>query len=116
MYKDLKNHLPSGASLEYEVSKIPYTLEKDYNPDFTITTKSGNIIYIEAKGLGRAFTYDVRAKMEAVKKNNPELDIRIVFMRDGPLRKGGKMRASDWAEKAGYPFCVGTIPKDWFEE
>lgn len=116
MYKDLKNHLPRGASLEYEVSKIPYTLEKDYNPDFTITTKSGNIIYIEAKGLGRAFTYDVRAKMEAVKKNNPELDIRIVFMRDGPLRKGGKMRASDWAEKAGYPFCVGSIPSDWFEE
>lgn len=116
MYKDLKNHLPRGASLEYEVSKIPYTLEKDYNPDFTITTKSGNIIYIEAKGLGRAFTYDVRAKMDAVKKNNPELDIRIVFMRDGPLRKGGKMRASDWAEKAGYPFCVGSIPPDWFEE
>lgn len=54
--------------------------------------------------------------MEAVKKDNPELDIRIVFMRDGPLRKGGKMRASDWAEKAGFVYCVGPIPKDWFLE
>lgn len=73
------------------------------------------MIYVEAKGLGRSFDYDARTKMEAVKAQHPDLDIRIVFMRDGALRKGSKFRASDWAKKHNFQFAIGEIPKDWFK-
>jgi hypothetical protein len=53
--------------------------------------------------------------MEAVKEQHPELDIRIVFMRDGVLRRGSQFRASDWATKHGYVFAVGSIPDEWLD-
>ena len=114
VFQDLKLSLPKGAEIEYETEALTYTLTKDYIPDFVITTKDGRVIYIEAKGLGRAFDYDARVKMETVKKQHPEKDIRIVFMADRPFRKGGKVRPSDWATKLGYPFSIKTIPEDWF--
>lgn len=114
VWKALKHELPKGASLDYETEALPYTLEKNYIPDFTITSKDGIIIYIEAKGLGRSFDYDARSKMEAVKRAHPDKDIRIVFMSDRPLRKGGKMRPSDWARKNNYQFSIKEIPKEWF--
>lgn len=115
VFKGLKNYLPKGASLNYEQDVLEYTLVKNYIPDFTIETKDGIIIYVEAKGLGRAFDYNVRQKMVAVKEQHPDKDIRIIFMNDRPFRKGGKMRPSDWAKKHGFLFAIGEVPKDWFE-
>lgn len=116
IYKLVKAALPRGADLGYETEKLTYTLTKDYVPDFVITTRSGKKIYIEAKGLGRAFDYDARSKMVAVKQSHPDLDIRIVFMADRPFSKGGKMLPSHWAAKNGYPCAVNRIPPDWFDE
>lgn len=116
VYKAIQHELPRGAELTYEDTRLTYTTTKDYIPDFTITKKDGTIIYVEAKGLGRAFDYDSRVKMEMVKLQHPDKDIRIVFMSDRPFRKGGKVRPSDWATKLGYKFSIVTVPKDWFEE
>lgn len=114
VYKKLKNSLPRGAMISYETDLLDYILTKNYLPDFTIELKDGTIIYIEAKGLGRAFDYNARIKMEAVKERHPDKDIRIVFMSDRPFRKGGKMRPTDWAQKNGFPCAVGEVPKEWF--
>lgn len=115
VYKGLTHCLPRGATLTYETDELDYVLYKTYIPDFTIKTKDGRIIYVEAKGLGRAFDYSVRQKMIAVKENHPDKDIRIVFMSDKPFRKGGTMRPSDWAQKHNFTFAIGEIPEDWFE-
>lgn len=55
--------------------------------------------------------------MVAVKENHPTIDIRIVFYRDNPsqLGRGSKSRPSDWALKNGFPFAVGSIPREWFD-
>lgn len=49
--------------------------------------------------------------MRLVKEQNPELDIRLVFQNDGKV--GKRMRYSDWADKYGFPFAIGRVPKDW---
>ena len=116
IYKLIQHELPRGAELSYETDKLEYILTKDYTPDFTITKKDGTIIYVETKGLGRAFDYDSRVKMEMVKLQHPDKDIRIIFMSDRPFRKGGKMRPSDWANKHNYKFAVNEVPKGWFTE
>lgn len=107
---------PRSSTLEFEPERLTYTLTKDYIPDFVITLKGGSKIYVEAKGLGRAFDYDARSKMIAVKEQHPDLDIRIVFMADRPISKGSKTRPSDWATKHGFKFAINDIPKGWFRE
>ena len=102
--------------ISYETVKLSYTLTKNYYPDFIIKKKNGEVMYVEAKGLGRAFDSAARTKMRCVKEQHPEKDIRLVFMRDGPIAKKAKMTASQWAEKYGFPWAIGSPPKEWFEE
>jgi len=117
-WKALTHQLPKGATLEYESEKLPYVIESTYTPDFIITKRDGTKIYIEAKGLGRmgGFDDDARRKMSIIKETYPHLDIRIIFQKDGPLRKGMKMRASDWAQKYNYQCAFAEVPKEWFDE
>ena len=65
-----------NVDYEYESEKLSYVIEAKYIPDF----KVGDV-YLEAKGY---FPSDQRRKMKAVKKANPELDIRIIFQ--NPLK------------------------------
>lgn len=44
--------------------------------------------------------------MIAVKRQHPELDIRIVFY--GPNKKYAR-----WAEKNGFKYAFENIPKEW---
>lgn len=111
-YHTLKAHLPKGATLEYETEKLTYVITKEYTPDFIITFDDETKIYVECKGY---FKYPDREKMIAVKELNPDLDIRLVFQRNSPssMGKGVKMRPSEWADKYGFPWAVGEIPKEW---
>lgn len=113
MYKELLGVVPRGATVEYELEKLEYTETKQYTPDFIITTRDGRKIYVESKGF---FPYPDRAKMLAVKEQHPELDIRFVFYQDSAskLGRGSKTRPSDWANKYGFPFAIGSVPNDWF--
>ncbi len=98
-----------GINFGYEEDKIPYTLECNYLPDFKI----GNF-YVETKG---RFTSQDRRKHLAVKKDNPSVDIRFVFMRDERINKTSKTRYSDWCKKHGYKYSIGVgIPQSWLDE
>ncbi len=93
---------------QYEPVDLPYVLERKYRPDFYIPATG---IYIEAKGKLDA---DTKAKMIAVKKRHPELDIRIVFMRgSNKLSKASKKTYMDWAAANGFPAADGEIPDEW---
>lgn len=91
---------------------------RKYLPDFIIGAgkpdERGRVegsYYIETKG---NFTPADRAKMLAVAKDNPELDIRLVFSQNNKLQKKKDERYSDWAEKHSFPYHVGAdYPARW---
>jgi len=122
-YAHLESILPKGLGVTYEDTYLDYTINGRYNPDFRISYKkdNGTLCFIEYKGNGRAFDQKVRQKMIAVKEQNPDAKIYIVFHSDGkigPTRKDGSfLKQSDWAKKYGFEYCIGThnIPKEWFE-
>lgn len=98
------------VAVEYEPFPLEYTLAKKYHPDWLLP----NGIIIETKGKLDA---DDKAKMRAVKKFHPHLDIRIVFQNaNNKVRKGSKTTYGEWATKAGYLWASGTVPKAWLKE
>ena len=98
-------------NVEYETHTIPYTVSRNYIPDFVCSFPNGRVVYIECKGW---FRPEDRTKMLSVKRNNPGLDIRLVFSHDNKLNKTSKTRYSDWCRKNNFDFVVGEIPKDWW--
>ena len=98
--------------LTYEKHSLRYVLPKKYIPDFEVTTKSGRKFFIEVKGYLRP---EDRTKMVAVKFNNPDADIRLLFAKNQPISKGSKTTYMDWARKHGYEAAVGKIPKSWLK-
>lgn len=101
--------------LEYETEKLPYVLPspiRNYHPDFIIRRPNGKTLYLEIKGFYRP---EDRVKMLAVKRANPEADIRMVFPRDNKLNAKSKTTYSDWCKKYGFKYCIGEIPEEWFK-
>lgn len=94
----------SGRKVKYEGEKIPYVLAGHYIPDYIVETPTGKL-YIEAKG---HFRPEAKRKMVAVKRQHPELDIRIVFYRYSA-------KYERWANKYGYKFAFGEVPQDWLD-
>jgi len=81
-----------------------------YLPDFVLP----NGIIVEAKGYLDAASCK---KMIAVKRSNPDLDIRFVFQNaNGKRNKRAKLKNWEWAEKHGFPWAEGTIPLAWWKE
>ena len=99
----------AGVEFEYETHTLSYVLERRYKPDFIVIRKRRPPLYLEVKGYLRP---QDRTKMVAVKKNNPDADIRFVFAKNQPVN-GSKMMYSDWCRKYGFDYCFGTIPKKW---
>lgn len=92
------------VKFSYESEKIPYVLAGHYIPDYVITTSSGKI-YIEAKG---HFRPEAKRKMVAVKRQHPELDIRMVFYRYSA-------KYEKWSIKHGFKYAWGVVPQEWLE-
>jgi len=92
----------SRRSYSYETERIPYVLASHYTPDFIITTPTGKL-YIECKGYFRA---DDKRKLKAVKRQHPELDLRLLFYRE-------VKQYIKWCNKNGFKYAIGKIPKDW---
>ena len=98
-----------GVEYSYEKGVVSYVLRCDYKPDFRV----GDII-IETKGL---FDSADRRKHLAIKEQNPDVDIRFVFLRDNRITKTSKTRYSDWCEKHGFKYHVGLgVPEAWLFE
>ena len=113
-----------GIKYEYESIKLTYTKRicqhcggvvdtGVYTPDFIIARSSGIRLILEGKGY---FDSADRSKMQRVKHDNPTEDIRLVFQRDQPIRKGSKTLYSQWAIKNGFKYCIGhSIPEEWLK-
>ena len=132
-YTKMRSQLEDRVRLDLEERKIAYEYEsikleyvKDtcpkcghllrkgrYTPDFIIERSSGIRLVVEVKG---RFTSSDRTKMQRVKRDNPKEDIRFVFQRDQPLRKGSTTRYSEWSERNGFPWAIGVIPDEWIKE
>lgn len=95
--------------LTYEEELLPYTLERNYVSDYVVTRRDGHKIYIEVKGYLRT---DDEKKLIAVRRTNPDLDIRIIFDKDNKC-SGRKMRYSQWCHKYGFDYSIGYLPKEW---
>ena len=95
-------------SFEYECQKIPYIIEHTYCPDFTLP----NGVILETKGLWEA---DDRRKILAVKRDNPQSDIRMVFQSPfNKISKKSKTTYAKWCDKHDIPWCSYTnIPLKW---
>lgn len=111
---------------QYEPYKLDYTKEvkqgfcpecgckvmlkcHQYTPDIVLS----NGVHVEIKG---RFTGEARTKMVAVRKSNPDLDIRMLFQVDNWLTKNKKQRYSDWCKRNGFIYHVGErIPDEWVE-
>lgn len=97
----------SGCNVKYEGARIPYVLAGHYIPDYIVDTPTGKL-YIEAKGY---FRPEAKRKMVAVKRQHPELDIRIVFYKSKSFKKNKQYER--WAIKHGYKFAWDTVPEEW---
>lgn len=99
IYKVLKR---TKACFRYESERIPYVLSGHYIPDFVLTTSTGKV-YIETKGY---FRPEAKRKLVAVKKQHPELDIRLLFY-------STNKSYIKWCDRYGFKWAVDKIPTDW---
>ena len=97
-----------GVTYEYESTKIPYTIQHNYNPDFLLP----NNIYLETKGYWDAKD---RRKILAVKEANPTLDLRMVFQAPyNRISKKSKTTYAQWCERHDIPWSsFHDIPLNW---
>jgi hypothetical protein len=111
-------HLKSArVPFKYEAEKLRYRYEEqNYVIDFSVKLphRNSSPIHLEYKGKLDAQT---RRKMAAVKKCNPDVDLRLVFERpNNKLYKGAKMRYWEWAERHGFKWYdvknIDGIKKD----
>ena len=107
--KNIANLLEGlGVSYEYESTKVPYTIQHNYLPDFVLP----NHVYLEAKGY---WDPPDRRKVLAVKRDNPDIDIRMVFQAPyNTISKKSKTTYAQWCEKHDIPWTsYHDIPLDW---
>jgi predicted nuclease of restriction endonuclease-like RecB superfamily len=97
-----------GVDYEYESTQVPYVIRHNYTPDFLLP----NGIYLETKGY---WDPEDRRKIKAVKEQNPELDIRMVFQTPyNRISKRSKTTYAQWCDRLGIPWCQFTdIPLNW---
>jgi hypothetical protein len=102
-----------GVSYEYEKMKIKYikpASEHQYTPDIVLD----NGIIVETKG---RFLVADRKKHLLIKRQHPELDIRLVFSNSKQkLTKGSYTTYAQWCEKNGFLYSDKTIPEHWLNE
>ena len=97
-----------GVSYQYESEKLGYTIEHHYTPDFVLP----NYVYLEAKGY---WDPKDRRKILAVKKDNPDIDLRMVFQSPyNKISKKSRTTYAQWCDKHDIPWTAyHDIPLEW---
>ena len=97
-----------GCKYVYEGEQVPYTIQHHYNPDFVLL----NGVMLETKGYWDA---EDRRKIKAVIRDNPHLDIRMVFQAPfNKISKKSKTTYAQWCEKHNIKWAAAhAIPIDW---
>ena len=102
-----------GVKFTFETLKVPYVkpeTKHTYTPDFILD----NGIIIETKG---RWLLDDRKKHLLIRKQHPNLDIRILFQNaNSKISKGSKTSYADFCDKHGIPYAHRTIPEEWLKE
>lgn len=100
-----------GVPFEYEQEKLIYIPKpRTYTPDFYLPATN---IYVEAKG---HLDKGDRVKMQLIKEQHPELDIRFVFMNaKNKIYRGSKTTYAAWANRHGFQWAEGGIPEEWLK-
>lgn len=102
-----------GVKFTFETLKVPYVkpeTKHTYSPDFILD----NGIIIETKG---RWLLDDRKKHLLIRKQHPNLDIRILFQNaNSKISKGSKTSYADFCDKHGIPYAHRTIPEEWLKE
>jgi hypothetical protein len=97
---------------EYENTVIDY-IKPETHHKYTIDFTLPNGILIETKG---RWVIEDRKKHLLIKKQHPELDIRLVFQSaKTKIRKGSKTTYGDWCDKHGIIWAEKKIPESWFK-
>ena len=93
---------------EYETVKVDYTIAHQYCPDFILP----NGVHLECKGY---WDSKDRRKVKAVKEQNPDLDLRMVFQAPyNTISKKSKTTYAQYCERIGILWCSFTnIPVAW---
>ena len=98
---------------EYETTVIDY-IKPQTNHTYTIDFTLPNGILIETKG---RWVIEDRKKHLLIKKQHPELDIRMVFMSGKTkIRKGSKTTYGMFCDKHNILWAEKTIPESWLKE
>lgn len=99
-----------GAVWVYEPVRLPWIPKlRLYVPDFYVRLPNGESFYLEAKGY---FDPSARVKMSQIRKQYPDLDIRMFFMNEHVKIPPAKSSTyADWADKNGYKYY--TFDKDF---
>ena len=97
-----------GVSYEYESTQVPYVIQHNYTPDFVLP----NHVYLETKGYWDPAD---RRKVLAVKRDNPDIDLRMVFQSPyNKISKSSKTTYAKWCDKHDIPWCAyHSLPIDW---
>ena len=97
-----------GVLYEYESKKLSYTISHNYIPDFRLS----NNVYLEIKGY---WDPEDRRKCLAVKRDNPDIDLRMVFQSPyNTITKKSKTTYAKWCEKHHILWTSNKdIPLDW---
>lgn len=108
----------SGVDIAYEPESLFVEVPWDYTPDFLLRTKSGKLIYIEAKG-GNSYRYfdsKYRKKFAAAfAQHGGKYDLRLLCQKNFKI---GKIKTVEsWAKNIGIPVAFGEkIPEEWINE
>ena len=98
---------------EYETTVIGY-IKPETNHTYTIDFTLPNGILVETKG---RWVLEDRKKHLLIKKQKPELDIRMVFQSaNTKIRKGSKTTYGMFCDKHDIPWAEKTIPESWLKE
>ena len=102
-----------GVGFSFETLKVPYVKPETkhiYTPDFILD----NGIIIETKG---RWMMEDRKKHILIRKQHPNLDIRILFQNaHAKISKGSKTSYADFCEKHGITYAHREIPVAWLKE
>ena len=93
---------------EYESRHFPYVIQHQYCPDFILP--NGTIL--ECKGY---WSPADRRKIKQVVKDNPDLDLRMVFQNPfNRISKKSKTTYAKWCTRYGIKWCAyHAIPVEW---
>ena len=104
----------TGLPFQYESTKLPYVLRRNYTPDFSV---DGVAVHIEVKGW---WPPEDRAKLKAVRLGNPNDVILVILVRpQTKISKTSKTTYAQWCEQWGIlwlPFDKDpAIIRQWVE-